>query len=281
MVVDTHVHIYPPDVIKARDRIAGREDYFRLLTASRVHKWASAEELLTSMDEDDIGESWVFGFAFKDMGLCRHCNDYVLEASSKSKGRIRPMIVVPPQAKGMESEIARCASLGAIGVGELFPEGQGFDLCDGRRMGALAGACIENGLFLMLHTAEPVGRSYPGKGRVGPKEAFLFASGHRELRVVFAHLGGGLFFYEQMPDVAEVLRNVRYDIAATPFLYRPSVLLSAVSSGALHKLFYGSDYPLLRFRRYREMFSAPLSEDEARAVLSENAERFLSESPRK
>lgn len=278
MVIDTHVHIYPPDVIKKRDEIAEREDYFRLLTASRVHKWATAEDLLAAMDEDGVDESWVFGFAFNDLGLCRHCNDYVLEASSRSRGRMKPMIVVPPRAKGMEEEIARGASFGAIGVGELFPDGQGFDLRGGCGTEALAGACLENGLFLMLHTAEPVGRKYAGKGETGPREAFAFASGHRELRVVFAHLGGGLFFYEQMPDVADVLRNVRYDTAAAPFLYRPSVIRSAVSSGTLHKLLYGSDYPLLRHQRYRKMFSAHLSGHEIRAVLSGNADRFLNAS---
>ncbi len=269
MIIDTHVHLYPPEIIRDRDKISEREEYFRVLSGSKVHKWATAEELLDSMSEDGVDESWVFGFPFRDMGLCRLCNDYVLDAASRSNGRLKPLAVVSPLASGAEAEILRCAELGVIGVGELSPSGQSFNVDDIRETWRLAGACHENNLFILLHSAEPVGHQYPGKGSIGPRELYQFVSNHPELTVVLAHMGGGLFIYEHMPEVRRALRNVLYDTAAIPFLYEPSILSAAVASGIGEKLLYGSDYPILSYSRYKKMF-------EKIADFSEFGEKIMS-----
>ena len=228
------------------------------------------------MDADGVGESWIFGFAFRDIGLCRLCNDYVIDAASRSGGRLKPLAVVPPLAAGAEAEIQRCAELGVIGVGELFPDGQSFNVDDIRETWRLAGVCHENGLFLLLHASEPVGHQYPGKGSVGPKELYRMASNHPELSIVLAHMGGGLFLYEQMPEVRDILANVWYDTAAIPFLYAPQILDAAAVSGAAHKLLYGSDYPLLRCPRYNRMFEASgITLETRELILSGNAGRLL------
>ena len=44
----------------------------------------------------------------------------------------------------------------SAGVGELFPQGQDFDIADARETWRLAAACHETGMFLLIHTAEPV-----------------------------------------------------------------------------------------------------------------------------
>lgn len=272
MIVDTHVHVYPPAIRENRKEIAGREPYFDLLTRGSAHRWGTAEDVLAAMDEDGVGQSWICGFAFSDIGLCRDCNDYVLGAASSSNGRLKAMIVVPPLARGMEDEIARCARLGAIGVGELFPDGQNFPLDDPRATWRLAAVCQENNLFLSLHCAEPVGRQYPGKGSVGPREAYAAALAHPELRIVLAHWGGGLFMYEQMPDVRADLRNVWYDSAATPFLYTHSIYDAAAAAGVGGKILYGSDFPLLRLPRYQKMLDeSGMSASQKEAYFSENA----------
>lgn len=276
VVIDTHVHLYPPEIIKDRARISEREEYFRILSSSRVHKWGTAEELIAAMDVDGVDESWVFGFAFHDVGLCRLCNDYVIDSASRFAGRLKPLAVVPPLAAGAEREIQRCAELGVAGVGELFPDGQSFNVDDIRETWRLVGACHENGLFLLLHASEPVGHLYPGKGSIGPKELYRMASNHPELVIVLAHMGGGLFVYEQMPEVKKVLANVWYDTAALPFLYAPSILNTAIASGVGDKLLYGSDYPLLGYPRYKKMFEASgITDGDTKAILCGNAKRLL------
>lgn len=276
MIIDSHVHIYPPEVVRDAESIGEREPYFRKLTSSPVHRWGTAEDLLARMEADGVDQSWACGFAFADLGLCRLCNDYVLEAAERSGGRLRPLAVVPPLARGAMGEIERAASRGAIGVGELFPQGQGFDLTDPRQTWRLAGVCHEGGLFALVHTAEPVGHDYPGKGDVGPREAAAFCEHHPETPVVFAHFGGGLWLYEQMPEMRRTLSNAWYDTAAAPFLYRPGVFDALFASGVGDKLLYGSDFPLLGLPRYRRLLEdSRLGEEDRARLLGGNAQRLL------
>ena len=193
MIIDTHVHVYPPDVIRDFEKISEREDYFKLLCHGKIHKWATYEDVIEQMDKDGIEKSWIFGFAFKDLGLCRHCNNYVIEAVKKHPNRFHGLAVVPPLSLGADEEIVRCAEEGLIGVGELFPGGQGFDIDDVRQTWRLVGTTQEAGMVLLFHTAEPVGHDYPGKGNVGPREGAQFCMNHPEAKVVFAHFGGGLW----------------------------------------------------------------------------------------
>lgn len=274
LIIDTHVHVYPPDVVQNWARISAREPYFSCLTNGRAHRWADAEDVLRAMDRDGIDESWICGFGFLDLGLCRESNDYALEAASRSGGRLRALCVVPPTARGAADEIARCAALGAIGVGELFPDGQDWAIDEARATWRIAQLCHEHGLFLLLHSAEPVGRAYPGKGRAGPREIYALACNHPELRIVAAHWGGGLFLYEAMPDVRENLKNVYYDTAASPLVYGPEILASAMAV-VPEKILYGSDFPLLSLSRFQEMLGARGLHDIGQAardkILSDNA----------
>jgi predicted TIM-barrel fold metal-dependent hydrolase len=263
MIIDAHVHIYPPEVRENWRSIAERETYFGAEVRGRAHRWATADDVLAAMDDDGVDESWICGFGFTDLGLCRLCNDYLLDQSAASGGRLKPIIAVPPLARGAGDEIARCAELGAIGLGELLPDGQGFSIEDIDETWRFAAECQERGLFVLLHVAEPVGRDYPGKGRSGPREAYLFALNHPELCIVMAHCGGGLFLYEQMPDVRITLKNVWYDIAAAPFVYQPSILNSIIASETAGKFLYGSDFPIIRLPRYMRMIeeSAMIDKD--------------------
>jgi predicted TIM-barrel fold metal-dependent hydrolase len=274
--VDCHVHIYPPQVIRDWERIAETEPYFGQLARGKVHRWATAEDALAAMDEAGISESWAFGFAFRDLGLCRECNDAVIDFQARHPGRVKGFAVVPPLARGAEEEILRCREKGLWGVGELFPEGQGFDLSDIRQTWRLAGTCHEAGLPVVLHTAEPVGHDYPGKGTVGPKEAAIFCANHPELKVVFAHMGGGLWLYELMPGMSTALQNAWYDTAALPFLYGPAVLKAAWAAGVGNKILFGSDFPILKWPRYDSHIQASgLAEEQVEDLLGGNASRFF------
>ena len=278
MIIDTHVHVYPPEVIRDWERIASRENYFASLAGGRAHKWGTADCVLEAMDADNVDESWITTFGFKDLGLCRACNDYAVEAARSSGGRLKAMAVVPPTARGALSEIERCASLGAIGIGEIFPDGQDFDIGDPDVTWRFAGACHEAGMFVMLHTAAPVGRDYPGRGTAGPGEAYAFARNHPELRIVMAHWGGGLFLYESMREARVALKNVRYDTAASPFLYGGEIFGLCSLPWLRGKIMYGSDFPILRYSRFNQQINEAITEREAKDfLLYQTARSFLEE----
>ena len=266
--VDAHVHIFPPDVIRQREAYLGQDAWFRRLYGSPEARMVTGDEVVAQMDTAGVGLSVVFGFAFKDQGLCRMVNDYVVESVSRHPGRLAGLACVSPGAPGAVAELERCLDAGLRGCGELMPDGPSFGEClgaaDGLENGAggaartpegLAGIarCLqERDLPLLVHANEPVGHHYPGKGRFTPEACFALARAHPALTIVFAHMGGGLFLYELMPEVRAALARVYYDTSAVPYLYGPEVYAVAVSCVGEGKLIFGSDYPLLSPGRYFE-----------------------------
>jgi predicted TIM-barrel fold metal-dependent hydrolase len=96
-----------------------------------------------------------------------------------------------------------------------------------------------------------------------------------EIVVVAAHWGGGLPFYELMPEVAAVTRNLVYDSAASTYLYRFSVFRVAVDLVGVERVLFASDFPVLKQGRFLERVrrESGLTEQELVLVLSENARR--------
>lgn len=272
---DVHVHLFPPEVTSNIQKYTVEDSFLRQICNSKGHKYATVEELLENMEKCGVEVSAVSGFAANDQGLCRLMNDYVLEAARRYPEKLLAMAVAAPGKAGFEEEIRRTKEEGASGVGELFPWGQGFPL-EGKDAARLAGVCREGNLPLLLHVNENVGHDYTGKGDVSVREAALFAAAHQEQDIIFAHLGGGLLFYELMPELHRQLQRVYYDTAAAPFLYDKKLYLVAREIGVLPRLLLGSDYPLISPRRYRrEMEEAGLTAAEITMVCGENARRLF------
>ncbi len=84
MIVDSHTHIFPPEVIEQRERYLGQDATFRTLYESPKAKLATADDLLRSMDESGIDVSVAAGFAWRDAETCRLHNDYLMGAAAGS-----------------------------------------------------------------------------------------------------------------------------------------------------------------------------------------------------
>jgi len=94
---------------------------------------------------------------------------------------------------------------------------------------------------------------------------------------VLAHWGGGIFFYSVLKkEVKEVLHNVYYDTAASPFLYDPRIYRLAIEMAGLDKILLGTDYPLIKPKRYfQELEAAGLSREEIEQIGGGNAMRLF------
>ncbi|MGI6508918.1 MAG: amidohydrolase family protein [Saccharofermentanales bacterium] len=276
MKIDVHVHITPPDIIKDWEKYAANEPYFKMLSESPVNKFATAEQAVEALEADGFDMGVAFGFGFQDMGLCRYVNDYVIEKVREFPDRLVGFAVVVPQHREMERELIRCYENGLRGVGEIFPEGQEFALASAEEMSPFASLCTELDIPVLLHLNEPVGHYYAGKTKTTLWEAEQFARNFPELDIIYAHWGGGLFFYELMREVSRTLKNVYYDTAASIFLYGHKVYNVVKTLGFTDKILFGSDYPLLPLNRYfRDLGRSELTEDEKAAILGGNALRLL------
>jgi len=279
--IDFHVHITPPDIIVNWQKHAEKEPYFALLSNSKHNKFATAQDVVAALEKDAVVDrAVVFGFAFRDIGLCRYVNDYVIDSAARYPDKLTGFAVVPPAegSRGEEAarEIERCCQAGLRGVGELFPEGQGFDLENKKETSAVTGACKELGLPLLLHANEPVGHYYAGKTGVTLRQLETFVTNNQSLKIVLAHWGGGLLFYETMGEIREKLCNVYYDTAATPFLYDERIYRAVKALGLCEKVLFGSDFPLLPQARYLDgLEKSGLFSEDKQLILGENARKLL------
>jgi predicted TIM-barrel fold metal-dependent hydrolase len=274
--IDFHAHITPPEIIANIEKIARKEKYFSLLSKSPNNKFAAAEDVVLSLKAESFDRAVIFGFAFKDLGLCALVNDYVIEKTKQFPDRLIGFMSVSPNARGMEKEIERCFNAGLKGIGEIFPNGQGVNIDNEKETRALTNACIERDIPLMLHVNEPVGHYYTGKNNIPLQKIERFIHNSQGLKVILAHWGGGLFFYETMPELRKKFRNVYYDTAATPFLYDERIYRAAQALGICEKILFGSDFPLLPQSRYLDALEkSGLTPQEKLQILGTNARKLL------
>ena len=93
---------------------------------------------------------------------------------------------------------------------------------------------------------------------------------------MLAHWGGGLPFYELMPEVAKGMANVYYDTAASPYLYSKRIYAIASEIVGVKKILFGTDFPLLSPRKYfQELEDSGLSKDDQRKILGLNLSGLL------
>ena len=129
---------------------------------------------------------------------------------------------------------------------------------------------------MIVHSSEPVGHVYPGKGDTTPDVLYSLAARFPELNLICAHWGGGLPFYALMPEVKKTLSGVMFDTAASPYLYNPQIYREVIAVLGAHSILFGSDYPLLPpGRLLREVKSLALPPEVEESILSGNARRLL------
>jgi uncharacterized protein len=276
-VVDSHVHIFPPEFSGMRSDLLGREGWFGALYENPRAPLIDADGLIEAMDAAGVAHALLCGFPWVDLGLCREHNAYMANAARRFPRRLSWLGIAPPGQRGALKELEDCFRAGAVGIGELNADAQGFDWREADRLRPVIELCRGAGRPLLLHASEPIGHRYPGKGTATPDKLVSFLAEAQEITVVAAHWGGGLPFYELMPEVASVTRNVVYDSAASTYLYRPAVFRTVLDLVGPEQVLFGSDYPVLRMDRFLESVDAIVWRDEAerRNVLGGNARRVF------
>ena len=245
MIIDFHTHIFPPWIKQQREEYAERDPCFSLLYSEPKAKLATAEELIASMDEAEVGLSVALNIGWVSHELCVETNNYILDSVARYPKRLVGFCCIQPAAGDAAIiELERCAEAGARGIGEMRTDVQCFDFT-GDTMKSLVDVALRHDLIFLTHSSEPVGHQYIGKGSITPDILYSFISSYPDLNIVCAHWGGGLPFYALMPEVAEALTNVFFDTAASIFLYLPQIFPRVSDIIGSNKILFGTDYPLI------------------------------------
>lgn len=284
---DSHVHLFPPEIYRNWEKYAACDRTFADLTRKPANgrgteeAWVDIEEALACADEAGVWGLGMQGWYWNDPGLMRLHNDYMAEAIKDHPDRLCGFLAVNPKfGDAALYEIERCMKLGFRGIGELGPGGNGYDFMDGDFLAVLQLA-EERGLPVCIHCGEPVGHVYPGKDRTPLAPLPDIVKKHPDLKLILAHMGGGLPFYEMNPRCRGAFGNVLYDMAANPLLYDIRSIRAVITMAGADRLLYGSDFPLLLYPakcRTADLSlfiediraNAGLSDKEWRKVMGEN-----------
>ena len=277
MRIDVHTHIFSPKVVRDRRLFYDGEPEFQLLYDSPRARLATVEALLEAMERDGVDRAVVFGFPWRKSDLTRRHNDYVIESAAKYSPTLIPFGCVNPLGPDSAREANRCFELGARGLGELAIYGSVAEKFALESLQDLVACCRMHNGIMLVHANEPVGHKYPGKAPLGLDFYYTLAGIAAGMPLILAHWGGGLGFYELLKKEApETLKNVHYDTAASPFLYKPGIYASMAAIVGKEKILFGSDYPLLSPGRYfQEMEEAGLSSEAIDAISGGNAARLF------
>ena len=275
MIIDCHTHIFPEEVRKDREAFCKRDEGFSFIYKDLKAKMAGVEDLIASMDESGIDHSVICGFPWNQPDLCSFHNQYLMESALRYPNRLIVFVSLlfsNPDWSG--KELLRVMKGGARGVGEIAFYRDEMTSQDIHSMKPILTQMEKQGFPLLLHTNETLGHSYPGKGRTPLERFYELILSFPNLPIILGHWGGGLPFYELMPEVRKGMANVYYDTAASPFLYSKKIYAIASEIVGVEKIFFGTDYPLISPRRYfKELEGSGLSGQDQKKILGLNFSR--------
>lgn len=277
MIIDCHTHIFPDKMRKDREAFSRKDEGFSSIYHNSKAKMAGVEDLIASMDESGIERSVICGFPWSQPDLCSFHNEYLLKSASRYPNRLIPFVsLLFTNPDWSEKELSRWRKDGAKGVGEIAFYQREMTSRDIDSMKPILTQMEKEGIPLLLHVNETIGHSYPGKGITPLGRFYELILSFSKLPIVLAHWGGGLPFYELMPEVAKEMTNVYYDTAASPFLYSKKIYALVSEIVGAKKILFGTDFPLIAPKRYfQELEESGLSKEDQRKILGLNFSRLL------
>ncbi|MBO05344.1 MAG: hypothetical protein CL731_10085 [Chloroflexi bacterium] len=277
MIVDSCTHILPESFPARRETLSRYDTTFRSLFVDPKAKFSTVEGLIQSMDSAGVDVSVCAGFGWTDPEIATESNNYNISAAQQYPDRLVAFCSVNPLwGESAVQEVERCHEAGALGIGELHPNTQGILDADLAALAPVFDKAKELEMPIMLHASEPVGHGYPGKGTVTPDLLMALVNAFPNNKLIFSHFGGGLPFYGLMNEVNAALKNVYFDSAAFPFLYRPEVFEVSARAVGAEKILFASDYPLVSQKRaLNEFREAKLRDGDTNIIQGVNAAALL------
>jgi predicted TIM-barrel fold metal-dependent hydrolase len=277
VIIDCHTHIFPDEIRRDREAFCKKDEGFSAIYQNSKARMAGVEDLIASMDESGVDRSVICGFPWSLTKICSLHNEYLMESASRYPNRLIVFVSLlfsNPDWSG--KELDRRMKEGAKGVGEVAFYRHEMTSRDIASMKPVLTRMEKQKIPLFLHTNERIGHSYPGKGMTPLERFYELILFFPKLPILLAHWGGGLPFYELMPEVAKAMTHVYYDTAASPFIYSRKIYAIAREMVGAEKILFGTDFPLIRPQRYfQELEESGLSGEDRKKILGLNFLRLI------
>ena len=245
MLIDHHVHLYPPELNRDPAGWAsarGEAHWARLCLRRRrdgspVQDFPDVEELLRAMDGAGVARAVLLGWYWEKAETCAWHNRAMAGWVRAHPDRLAAWATIHPGARAPDvwAALRRARDEGLSGIGELSPHSVGAR-CDSEGMVTALALASEWGWAVNLHADDPLGRAYPGKIATPAEDFLALAAAWPGVRLVLAHWAGGLD--------ARGLGNVFVDTAAAPLTHGVAAWALRDRTARPEQVLFGSDYPL-------------------------------------
>ena len=289
-MIDSHTHCFPPELFTNPNSwaIKHKESQWLNLVKPRngftIQAWSSVETTLTSMDNAGISKAILLGWYWEHKESCEKHNELMKEWIDFAPDRFVAFAAIDPSRAPIEQlELAK--SLGFKGVGELHPTIQNYSRYK-KQWNIICEWCSDASWPINLHVTEGLNKSHPGYIKTDFNIYLELAEKFPNLKMILAHCGGGIPFYECNPRIKTVFKNVYYDTAATPLLYNFKVFRHMIDMVGAEKIISGTDYPLKSFPKQNDSIQlkqfidkinneTDLDDSEKDAIFSKNILKIL------
>ncbi len=259
-VIDSHCHIYP-------DKIAAKatEGTDRFYGEHSVNS-GTVSDLLQRGKAAGV-EHFVVQSVATSPKQVTSINEFIAKDVNENSGLLTGLGTLHPESQDIEADVARIISLGLHGV-KLHPDIQQFPAdCPGYMK--IYELCEREGLPILLHTGD---YRYDFSN---PNRVIRVLKAFPGLTVVGAHLGGWSVWDKAM-EILPGTPNLYVDCSSCfPFTDKEHVYRMIRKYGC-DRVLFGTDYPMWSVSDELETFmSLEFTDDERRAMLSENAEKVF------
>lgn len=264
-IFDMHTHVYPEKI--AAKAVGALNHFYSFVSECS----GTVDDLLAQSNSVGVRGMALLGVA-TNPGQVEHVNEAVLRnaVSARKEGfRAVAFIGMHQDYPYMSLELRRAKMLGAVGV-KIHPDIQKVDI-DDPRLCKLYSLLKDFDLPVYFHMGDDRG-DYRYSS---PDKLYKVAKMFPQVRFIAAHLGAYKAWQES--DILASLPNVWYDTSSVLWALDKRRAMELIRLFGTDRIFFGTDYPVTTAKNELERFFAlPLTHEERRAILWDNAVSFLS-----
>ena len=264
MIIDFHTHIFPDKIARASIESLSK------CSGITPHTDGTADGLRKSMEEGGVDLSVILPVVTRPSQF-ETVNRVAAEISEKGEGLLS-FGGIHPDCGDVRGKMREIKSLGLKGV-KIHPAYQEVCIDDIRYLRILE-AATEQDLIVSVHAGVDIGLPVPVYAAVERIARAIRETAPEKL--VLAHLGG----WKEWDAVEEMLagEKVYFDTAFLEEYISDEQLLRIIKRHGADKVLFGTDCPWSGQRESIDRLEKlPLSEEEKRLILAQNAEKLLDE----
>lgn len=277
MLIDSHVHVFSQAFTQKRNNLIKEDLTFKDMYSNAKSSMSTTDILLHSMDVNNIDYSVIVSIGWENYNIAKESNNYLIKSAKMHSDRLGALVGINPNWGDLAiQEVKRCLEQGALGIGEMHPDTQKFKLNNKKLLFPLMDFIKKHKLPMLMHSSEPIGRQYPGKGTITPKKILAFSKLFPDNVIIAAHWGGGLPFYYLLKELASFPPKLYFDTAASTLLYTSDIFEAVVNIIGEDNILFGSDFPLVIQRKIiQQIGNTELTQVQKNKILGENAKNLL------